>query len=131
MMQGPGKGKIFHVEHMRRLPYTLTDKARHIIAATTPDGRAFPQALADYFGQLMQVQSIAIDVAKKHEHVPTTEENHDDDLLIIDIIDTQDGHRFLLSVDDMRQYHTSRWHCFNASLTALELVRLYKQVRGI
>ena len=127
-----GFSKMFHVETMRRIPHTMEQDARNAIAATTYEGRLFPQALSDAFGENPHVTRLFLTVRKKIHHFAPSD-NDDDDLLLIHVFDDRDladPRIFFVNMDDLRQHHVSGWHCFQAAATAKEIAHLYKMERG-
>lgn len=126
----PGFSKLFHIETLRRIPVIQDEDTKNAIGATTHEGRIFPQALSDEFGKLNQVDSVLLRVVGKAVHFATEEDER-----IVEVhIQGKEGellHRFLLNMTDLEHVHASGWHSFQAGETAKELVRLFRQIRGI
>lgn len=113
----PSGTKRFHAEHMRRIPVQLSEKAKQIIDLSTHQGRLLPQALAEFFGTLPDVEGIEISTEEKDERF---------------MIDVKHGHdeekhcRFFMSVNDLHQVSEQPRQGFEAARTAQELQRLYR-----
>lgn len=123
----PGFGKIFFAHELRRISVICTPEATEAIAKSSHGGRMFPQALSEMFGELPEVEKVHVAIAPKHTLVPVSEQNRDDLVLLIDIVNGRNSHRFLVNYSDLCHYHSSGWHSFNPAETARELVRLYKE----
>jgi len=119
-------GCLFLEHEVIRAVVTQTEAARDYLAASSSQGRLFPQALGEAFGALDPDLVIALDVSPRAEH---------------DDIDGDTGHILSITISHNVQqrhtFHTNAGHTqtihpqtrlpvFSALETAKEIVRLYQ-----
>lgn len=127
--------KHFDLEELRRIPVVVTPLAREYISGTTQQGRLFPLALSEAFGQHPDIAELIVDIVSKGELFALAyNEDENTRLLRITIkhVDEalEDGVK-LINADDLTQIHPSGVWGFNAAHTAHELLRLHRVERGI
>ncbi len=79
-------GRVRFLEHeVRRIPVLVSLAAQATLTSSSSEGRKLPQALAEAFATLPEVQRVVLDVEKKSASFPLSpEEAQDDpDLLVI------------------------------------------------
>lgn len=129
----PGFSKTFHIEQMRRIPHEMSPETRHIITASSQEGRLFPQALSDAFGRNEHVTKLAIDIVRKGDHFPFCEDV-DDEMFRIRVFDdryeTGKERIFFVNMHDLRHYDAlQRRPVMQAWEAACEVARLYYRER--
>ena len=124
MPGGSSRGKQFETHELRRVPVWLTREAHEVMHQASPQTRIFPQALAEAFGQLPEVERVYLEVHPHSSLFPLAPIQ--DRILATLTIQHGRYHDVLLHFDlaCCYQYFMGQ-PVFQASLAANELVRLY------
>lgn len=106
----PGSTRQFDFDTLRRVPVTVSPEARALLDRGTHQTRVFPQALAEFYGELPDVTGISIAL-----------EEGEMALLAVTVQHTRyEDHLHRLSIEEMMQFHGR----FRAAHMAEEMRRL-------
>jgi hypothetical protein len=122
---------VHFLEHeVVRIPVTQTPAARAFLVTTSAQGRLFPHALAEVFGAIPSIASIALDAPTR----ATLDAIQGDQGIIVSVTITPtvgSTHTFHLNGANLCQIHPrTRIPAFNALATSTELARLYHLATG-
>lgn len=128
----PGR-KHFETHELRRVPVLLTPEAKAAIDASSHQGRLFPQALSEYFGDIRGVREVRVHIVPRHTHFPhmlaapsaTGTEARIVEVQAIHTDGSIDPHTWLLNMHDLEEAALGADNGFRAHTMAEELARLY------
>lgn len=129
----PNRNKLYELHQLRRITVSVSVEAQQYIAQTTKEGRLFPLALSEIFGEHPSVNEISIDLVRKEQIHPWAE---DPDTKILKILikhadpTIEDGAKYI-NAQDLECLHPSGFWTFNAAETARELLRLHCIEKGL
>jgi hypothetical protein len=123
----------FDLSDVKHVPVVVSDDAKKYINGSPHQGRLFPQALSEIFGNHPEIAEIYVDLIRKRDVFALAgDEDEHTQLLRITVkhgdVRLEDGVR-LINADDLQVIDPLGLFGFNAAQTAQELLRLHRMER--